>query len=286
MSDYAETVLQQRFSTIDGVAQVLFWGQQRYAVRIQVNPDKLVTRNLSLQEVEAAIKAGNSNLPTGSLSGRNTEMSINTTGALDNASGYNNLVVAKRNGCLRPSQGHRPGDRRCRRDQVVDMVRQRPGHAHGGLSPAGLEHSQDRRRDQSRCCPRSAPSLPAAVDLQIMYDRSNSIRESIEEVEFTLMLAAALVVMVIFLFLRNLRATLIASIALPISVIGTFSVMYALGFSLNNLSLMALTLSVGFVVDDAIVMLENIMRHREKGDAGDAGGARSARAKSASPSFR
>ncbi len=264
LSDYAETVLQQRFSTIDGVAQVLFWGQQRYAVRIQVDPNALVTRKLSLQEVENAVIAGNSNLPTGSLSGLNKESSINTTGALSNAAGYNNVIIAYRNGA--PVRVKDIG-------RAIDDVEENKsstwfGNDQGMLMAVYRQPGSNTVKivdEIKKLLPQIRLQLPAAIDIEVMYDRSASIRASINDVQFTLTLAAALVVLVIFLFLRNLRATAIASIALPISVIGTFSAMYILGFSLNNLSLMALTLSVGFVVDDAIVMLENIMRHREKG---------------------
>ncbi|MDA1090214.1 MAG: efflux RND transporter permease subunit [Proteobacteria bacterium] len=264
INNYAETVLQQEVSTIDGVAQVQFWGRQRYAVRIQVNPGALAMRNLSLLEVERAVKAGNSNLPTGTISGASQESSIKTTAALQNAAAYNRLVVAYNNGA--PVRIQDIG-------RAIDDVDVRESSSYFG-NERGMVMAVYRQPGSNtveivdkikEALPRLRLQIPAAINLEVMYDRSQGIRNSIAEVEFTLVLAACLVILVIFLFLRNLTATLIASVALPISVVGTFSAMYVFGFSLNNLSLMALTLSVGFVVDDAIVMLENIVRHREKG---------------------
>ncbi|MCP5373468.1 MAG: efflux RND transporter permease subunit [Hyphomicrobiales bacterium] len=264
LNDYAETVLQQQVSTIDGVAQVQFWGRQRYAVRIQVDPGALVTRNLSLPQVEQAVQAGNTNLPTGTIAGASQEASIKTTGSLERAAGYNDLVVAYRNGApVRIKDIGRAID---------DVDNQKSstffGNEQGMLMAVYRQPGSNTVRivdEISKALPKLREQIPAAINIEVMYDRSVGIRSSINDVQFTLVLAAGLVVMVIFVFLRNLMATVISSIALPISVIGTFSAMYAMGFSLNNLSLMALTLSVGFVVDDAIVMLENIVRHREKG---------------------
>lgn len=264
LNDYAETVLQQRMSTVDGVAQIQFWGAQKYAVRIQVDPAKLVTKGVGLEDVERAVRAANSNQPTGSLSGPDKEISIKTSAKLQTAAAYNDIVVANRNGA------------RVRiRDigQAVDGVEQDKvstwfGNDQGMLMAIYRQPGSNTVNIVNQInaiLPQLRLQLPAAITLEVMYDRSKGIRASIEEVEFTLLLAAMLVILVIFLFLRSLRATFIASIALPISVVGTFAAMYALGFSLNNLSLMALTLAVGFVVDDAIVMLENIVRYREKG---------------------
>ena len=267
INNYAETVLQQEVSTIDGVAQVQFWGRQRYAVRIQVDPGALAMRRLSLLEVERAVRAGNSNLPTGTISGVDQAASIKTTAALYGAAAYNDLVVAYRNGA--PVRIQDIG-------RAIDDVDQRESSSFFG-NEQGMMMAVYRQPGSNtvkivdeikKALPRLRQQIPAAIELDVMYDRSLGIRQSIADVEFTLILASCLVVLVIFLFLRNLVATMIASIALPISVVGTFSVMYVLGFSLNNLSLMALTLCVGFVVDDAIVMLENIIRHREKGLSG------------------
>ncbi|MGE3628024.1 MAG: efflux RND transporter permease subunit, partial [Hyphomicrobiales bacterium] len=264
VDDYAETLISQRLSTINGVAQVLIWGQQKYAVRIQVDPSALATRGIGLDEVERAVRAANTNQPTGSFSGPHQATAIKTTGQLRNAEGFNSLIVAYRNGApVRLSEVGRAID-----NVEFNKVSTWYGERQGLLLAVYRQPGSNTVRiveDIEKLLPSLRQQLPASIDLEVMYDRAHSIKESVIDVQFTLVLAAALVVLVIFLFLRNLAATIIASIALPISVIGTFAVMYALDFSLNNLSLMALTLSVGFVVDDAIVMLENIMRHREKG---------------------
>ena len=264
VDDYAETLISQRLSTINGVAQVLIWGQQKYAVRIQVDPGALATRGIGLDEVEAAVRAANTNQPTGSFSGPHQTTAIKTTGQLRNAAGFNSLIVAYRNGApVRLSEIGKAIDN-VEFNKVSTWYGDRQGVLLAVYRQPG-SNTVEIVEEIEKLLPTLRQQLPASLDLEVMYDRSHSIKESVADVQFTLALAAALVVLVIFLFLRNMSATVIASIALPISVIGTFSVMYALGFSLNNLSLMALTLSVGFVVDDAIVMLENIMRHREKG---------------------
>ncbi len=264
LNDFAETVLQQRMSTIPGVAQVQFWGQQKYAVRVQIDPRLLVTKNVSLDDVETAISAGNSNLPTGSLSGPDKETTIKTTANLSGSSAYNNLIVSYQHGA--PVRVRDIG-------RAIDSVEQDKvstwfGNEQGMLMAVYRQPGSNTVEivdEIKNILPQIRMQIPAAITLEVMYDRSKGIRASIHDVEFTLALAAALVVLVIFLFLRSLTATMIASVALPISIIGTFAVMYPLGFSLNNLSLMALTLAVGFVVDDAIVMLENIVRYREMG---------------------
>ncbi len=264
LSDYAETVLQQRVSTISGVAQVQFWGQQRYAVRVQIDPGKLVTRNIGLDDVEKAVKAGNTNLPTGSISGAHKETSIKTSGSLNGAAGYNDVIVTYRNAApVRIKDLGRAIDG-VEQDKVSTWFGNEQGMLMAVYRQPGSNTVQI-VNEINKVLPQLRLQIPAAINLEVMYDRSQGIRASIGEVQFTLVLAACLVVLVIFLFLRNVMATMIASVALPISVVGTFAAMYVLGFSLNNLSLMALTLSVGFVVDDAIVMLENIVRHREKG---------------------
>ncbi|HEX9701664.1 MAG TPA: efflux RND transporter permease subunit, partial [Rhodospirillales bacterium] len=266
VDEYAETMIAQRISTINGVAQVQIWGQQKYAVRVQANPDALATRGIGMDELANAVRAGNSYLPTGALSGPQRMLSVQTTGRLNRAADYNQLIVAYRNGA--PVRLNEVG-------RAVDSVEFNKVASYFD-NVQGIMLSVYRQPGSNtiqvvdainELLPKIRQQLPASVKLEVMYDRAASIRASIADVQFTLVLAAGLVVMVIFLFLRNLAATLIASIALPISVIGTFAGMYAFGFSLNNLSLMALTLSVGFVVDDAIVMLENIMRHRERGES-------------------
>jgi HAE1 family hydrophobic/amphiphilic exporter-1 len=241
-----------------------FWGQQKYAVRVQIDPRRLVTRNIGFDDLEKAIKGGNTNLPTGSLSGPSKEVTIKTTGNLASAQGYNDIVIAWRNGA--PVRIKDVG-------QAIDGVEQDKvstwfGNEQGMMVAVFRQPGSNTVETVdaiNRVLPQLRQQLPASITLEVMYDRSRTIRESIDEVQHHLLLAASLVVMVIFLFLRNLTATFIASIALPISIVGTFAAMYALGFSLNNLSLMALTLAVGFVVDDAIVVLENIVRHRENG---------------------
>jgi HAE1 family hydrophobic/amphiphilic exporter-1 len=264
VDEYAETMLAQRISTIDGVAQVQIWGQQKYAVRVQVNPDALATRGIGLDEVANSVRAGNSYLPTGALSGPQRALSVQTTGRLNRAADYNRLIIAYRNGApVRLNEVGRAID-----DVEFNKVATYFDGVQGIMLAVYRQPGSNTIKGVdaiNELLPKVRQQLPVSINLVPMYDRAASIRASIADVQFTLVLAAGLVVMVIFLFLRNLAATVIASIALPISVIGTFAGMYMAGFSLNNLSLMALTLSVGFVVDDAIVMLENIVRHREKG---------------------
>jgi HAE1 family hydrophobic/amphiphilic exporter-1 len=265
VDEYAETLIAQRLSMISGVAQVQIWGQQKYAVRVRVDPDALAARGIGIEDVATAVRSGNPNQPTGSLSGPHQSRTLKTTGKLSTAEGYNNQIVAYRNGA--PVRLREVG-------RAVNSVENDKSATYFG-DTQGIMLAVYRQPGSNTIhiveqikalLPAIRTQLPESVELEVMYDRAKSIEASIEDMQFTLTLAAALVIMVIFLFLRNLAATLIASLALPISVIGTFSLMHFLGFSLNNLSLMALTLAVGFVVDDAIVMLENIVRHREKGE--------------------
>jgi len=269
VNEFAETQLAQRISTIPGVAQVQVFGAQKYAVRIQADPNQLAARGIGIDELQAAIKSANVNQPTGTLDGPKQSLAVKTDGQLETAAAYRPLVVAWRNGApVRLEEvataidgiednkranwlWNREGSKR----SIILAIQRQPGantiqtvEAIKAILPAFQE------------------KLPASVTLEVMYDRSLSIRESVHDVQFTLVLAGCLVVLVILLFLRNLSATLIPAVALPISVIGTFAAMHALGYSLDNLSLLALTLAVGFVVDDAIVMLENIMRHVERGE--------------------
>lgn len=264
VNEFAETMLAQQLSTIGGVAQVQIWGQQKFAVRAQVDPDALATRGIAIGEVEQAIRGGNSYQPTGTLNGPDRAIAVKTTGQMSNAAAYNKLIVAYRNGApVRLSEIGKAIDG-VEATRVATYFGDRQGIMLAVYRQPGSNTVQIVKQIND-ILPVFRQQLPESVNLEVMYDRAQSIEESILDVEFTLMLAAALVVLVIFLFLRNLAATVIASVALPISVIGTFSVMYVMGFSLNNLSLLALTLSVGFVVDDAIVMLENIIRHKERG---------------------
>ncbi|MAN79193.1 MAG: acriflavine resistance protein B, partial [Magnetovibrio sp.] len=264
VNEFAETMLAQQLSTINGVAQVQIWGQQKFAVRAQVDPDALATRGIAIGEVEQAIRGGNSYQPTGTLNGPDRAIAVKTTGQMSNAAAYNKLIVAYRNGApVRLSEIGTAIDG-VEATRVATYFGERQGIMLAVYRQPGSNTVQIVKQIND-ILPVFRQQLPESVNLEVMYDRAQSIEEAILDVEFTLMLASALVVLVIFLFLRNLAATVIASIALPISVIGTFSIMYVMGFSLNNLSLLALTLSVGFVVDDAIVMLENIIRHKEKG---------------------
>ncbi len=262
--EYGDTYLAQRISMISGVAQVLIFGPQKYAVRVQVDPQALASRGLGLDEVAQAVQGANVNLPSGTLQGAHQAFNIQPTGQLLDAASYRQAIVAYRGG--NPVYLHEVGrvidgveqDKvaawyRETRSLVLAIQRQ-PGTNTIEVVDA-IKNVMSSLQDQ----------LPASLNINVLYDRSATIRESVEDVKFTLALAVALVVMVVFLFLRNISATLITSLALPCSIMGTFAAMKQLGFSLDNLSLMALTLSVGFVVDDAIVMLENIVRHMEQG---------------------
>ncbi len=261
---YAETILAQRLSMVSGVAQVNVYGSQQYAVRVQVDPDALSSRNIGLDEVLNTVNAGNVNLPVGTIDGAHQSMTIQANGQLMSAKAYMNQIALWRNGApilykdlgqvLDSVQNNKVAGWYNGHRAIVLAIQRQPGSNTIAVVDA-----------IKAVLPGFQAHLPASVDLNILYDRSESIRASVNDVQFTLLLAAGLVVMVIFLFLRNLSATIIPSLALPISVIGTFAVMYQLGYSLDNLSLLALTLSVGFVVDDAIVMLENIVRHMEAG---------------------
>ncbi|MDR2452847.1 MAG: efflux RND transporter permease subunit [Candidatus Accumulibacter sp.] len=266
VSEYAETQLAQRLSTVTGVAQVIVWGSQKYAVRVQADPDQLASRGMGIDELRQAISESNVNQPLGQFSGQHQMFSIRDNGQLNRAVDYRPLIVAWRNGApVRLEEVARPIDsvenarvaawNVNKRSIGLSILRQ-PG-ANTVETVAAIK----------RVLPGFQATLPASITMTTLYDRSASIAESIEDVQFTLLLSGFLVILVILLFLRNLSATLIPALALPISVIGTFAVMHALDFSLDNLSLLALTLAVGFVVDDAIVMLENIVRHIEQGEA-------------------
>ena len=268
LDEYGETNLAQRISTIPGVAQVMVYGAQKYAVRVQVDPRELSSRGIAIADVQNAIANGNVNLPTGALYGQNKAFTVQAAGQLTTAADYGPLIVAYRNGA--PVRLQQLGkafdsvendkvaawfvDKDGARRSVVLAVQRQPGTNTVAVAKAIRDH-----------LPEYQKTIPASVQLKVLFDRSDSIRASVDDVQFTLLLTLALVVLVIFLFLRNVSATVIPSLALPLSIVGTFSVMYLMGYSLDNLSLMAVTLSVGFVVDDAIVMLENIVRHMEMG---------------------
>jgi len=264
LDEFAENTLAQRISTVNGVAQVNVYGSQKYAVRIDLDPEALSGRNLGIDTVANAVGSGNVNLPTGTLYGPNRVYNVMVDGQLKDAAAFGELIVSYQNGApIRLKDIAR----------VYDGVQNDKG---GALlnGEAGVVLAIQKQpgtntitvvEDIKKMLPAFEKTLPAGADLQVIYDRSQSIRESVADVKFSLILALVLVVLVIFNFLRNVSATVIPSLALPMSIVGTFAVMYALGFSIDNLSLMALTLSVGFVVDDAIVMLENISRHMEMG---------------------
>ena len=269
LNEYAQTFISQRISQVSGVAQVDVWGAAKYAVRVQVDPDKLAAQRIGLNEVDQALQTWNVNMPTGTLYGQHTAFTLRATGQIFDAAAFRKVVVAWRNGTpVRLEQVanvidgveddknanmsyEKSGSRRA----ITLMVKKQPG--------ANTIQTNDEIR---RILPAIQAQLPPAVQLKVRSDRSKTIRESFHDIKLTMFITMGLVILVIFLFLRNTSATLIPAMALPFSIVGTFAVMYLLNYSLDNLSLMALILSVGFVVDDAIVMLENIVRHMERGE--------------------
>jgi len=262
LDEVGESTISQRLSTITGVAAVQVFGSQKYAVRIQLDPTALAYRKLSLDAVATAINAQNSNRPTGVLQGQATSYTVQTNGQLASANEFRNLIVAYRNGAGVPlgSLGRVFDD--VQNNQTASWF---DGHRAIVLAvqrQPGTNTVEVAQRVRATVDSMSA-QIPGDVKLNLLFDRSQSIQRSVHDVKFTLILTLVLVVLVIFVFLRNLWATIIPSLALPMSIVGTFAVMYLLGYSLDNLSLMALTLAVGFVVDDAVVMLENIFRHLE-----------------------
>jgi HAE1 family hydrophobic/amphiphilic exporter-1 len=265
VDDYAENLLAQRISMVNGVAQVGLFGPQQFAVRVQVDPNKLAAYNLGIDQVEQAVAAANVNQPLGTLYGTHQAFTIQANGQLKNAAAFRPLIVAYRNG--NPVRLQEVAN-------VIDSV-QNNKVAAWFKGTRGIVLTVQRQPgvntvavvdEIKKQLPKLRAAIPAAVNIDVLFDRSETIRKSVADVESTLMLTVALVVMVIFVFLRNISATVIPSLALPMSILGTFAVMQLAGYSLDNLSLMALTLSVGFVVDDAIVMLENIVRHMENGE--------------------
>ncbi len=264
VDEYAETMIAQRISMVSGVAQVNVFGAMKYAVRAQVDPVILAARGIAIDDVAQAISQHNVNMPSGTLSGPRQAYTVQANGQLTDADGYRELIVTYRNGApLRLAE----------LGQVIDSVENNKSAAWFNDARSITLAIQRQPGTNTvevvdsvkNLLPTFRNLLPPSVKMDILIDRSESIRDSVNEVKFTLMLTVALVVLVIFLFLRNISATLIPSLALPMSIIGTFAAMALLGYSLDNLSLMALTLSVAFVVDDAIVMLENIVRHMEMG---------------------
>ncbi len=268
LDEYAETMMGQRISMVSGVAQVLVFGSQKYAVRLQLNPDALASLGVGLDQVGQAVVNGNVNLPTGTLYGPKWAYTIQSNGQLFNAAAYRDLIVAYRNGTpVRLKDVGRSLDS-VQDDKVAAWFYTKEGPARSVILAIQRQPGTNTVQvasDVKALLPIFRDQLPASAHFQVLYDRSVSIRESVGDVETTLVIAIILVILVIFFFLRNLTATTIPSLALPFSIVGTFAVMSVMGFSLNNLTLMALTLSIGFLVDDAIVMLENIFRHQELG---------------------
>ncbi len=265
VDDYAQTVISQRISMVSGVAQVQVYGSQKYAVRVQLNPRAMASRGIGIDEVAGSVANANVNLPTGILYGSNQAFTVQASGQLLDAQAYRPVIVAYRGGS--PVRLQEIGN-------VIDSVENDKVASWFKDTRAIILAIQRQPGTNTvevvdsikKLIPSFRQQIPASVNLDILFDRSQSIRDSVDDVQFTLLLTVCLVVLVIFLFLRNLSATVIPSLALPMSVVGTFAVMYVMDFSMDNMSLMALTLSVGFVVDDAIVMLENIIRHMEMGE--------------------
>ncbi len=269
LNRFGNDLVAQRIATIPGVAQVQVFGAQKYAARIELDPQALAARGIGLDEAANAIRAANSNLPTGVVQGQARAFTVEATGGLDRAKDFRDVTLAFRNGAL-----IRVADVGVARDGV-ENERTAAWYWERGVEQRAIVLAVQRQpgtntvevaRQVRSLLPVVQQQLPAAARLAILYDRSESIQASVQDVKSTLVLTLALVVLVIFLFLRNLPATVIPSLALPVSLVGTFALMQVLGYSLDNLSLMALTLAVGFVVDDAIVMLENIVRHVERGE--------------------
>ncbi len=264
LNDFAETRVADRLSRISGVAQVNVFGSRRYAVRLQVNPLALTARGLSMAQLRSSVAEANSYQPAGTLSGSERNYTIDADGQLRTAEAYNQIILKSADGApVRFSDVGRAEDSIQNdkqtanfngRTAIVLAITRQPG-----------SNTVDIVKEVRSLLPEISATGPGDTRLDVIYDRSEFIAESIHEVKFTLGLSIVLVILVIFLFLRDPRATFISALALPASLLGTFAVMYLLGFSLNNLTLMALTLSVGFVVDDAIVVLENIARYKEQG---------------------
>ena len=265
VDEYAENLFAQRISMVEGVAQVNLFGPQQFAVHVQVDPNKLAAYGLGIDTVAAAVAAGNVNQPLGTLFGQHQAFTIQANGQLRNAAAFRPLIVAYRNGNPVRLQEVANVIDSVQNDKVAAWFKGTRGvvmavQRQPGVNTVAVVDAIKKQLPVLRA------QIPAAINIDMLFDRSQGIRNSVSDVEKTLMLTVGLVVMVIFVFLRNISATVIPSLALPLSIVGTFAAMKIAGFSLDNLSLMALTLSVGFVVDDAIVMLENIVRHMENGE--------------------
>jgi HAE1 family hydrophobic/amphiphilic exporter-1 len=270
IDDYAETLVAQRISTISGVAQVLVSGAQKYAVHVQVDPNKLAARQIGINEVAQSVQNWNVNIPTGTLFGLHQSYNVLSSGQLMNAASYRPMTVAWRNG--RPVRLEEIADviDSVEDDKTASWLYINPDEGVRAINLMVFRQPGSNTIEVIDAIKRLLPvfnaQLPPAVRLNLRGDRSQTIRDSFRDIQFTMGVTLSLVIMVIFLFLRNASATMIPAMALPLSIVGTFSAMYVLKYSLDNLSMMALVLSVGFVVDDAIVMLENIVRHLERGE--------------------
>ena len=264
VDDYAEITLAQQISQLPGIAQVFVYGAQKYAVRVQVDPVAAAARNISLEDIRTVVSKSNSNTPVGTITGDKQNVTLIASGAMFRAADYRSVVVAYRNGApVKLSEVAR----------VIDSV-ENDQIAGAYNNERAIVLAIQRQPDANTVSvvdsvkarlPAYRAQIPAAIRMEVLNDRSISIRDSVDDVQITLMIAIGLVILVIFLFLRSVSATVIPALAVPISLIATCGAMYAFGFSINNMTLLALTLSVGFVVDDAIVMLENIVRHIEGG---------------------
>jgi hydrophobic/amphiphilic exporter-1 (mainly G- bacteria), HAE1 family len=264
VDEYAEVMIAQRISTLPGVAQVQVYGGQKFAVRVQADPEALAAMGIGIDDIRTAVAAANSNTPVGNLNGPAQNVTLQASGSLSKAAQYKPIIVAYRNGApIRLGDVAKVIDS-VQNDQVASWFN---GKRNVMLA---VQRQPDANTVQvvdavKALIPVFQAAIPPALELKVVNDRSISIRQSVDDVQFTLILTVVLVVLVIFVFLRNVTATIIPALALPVSLIGTFAGMYVMGYSIDNLSLLAITLSVGFVVDDAIVMLENIVRHIEDG---------------------
>ncbi|MGB8548083.1 MAG: efflux RND transporter permease subunit [Xanthobacteraceae bacterium] len=264
VDDYGEITLAQQISQLPGIAQVLVYGAQKFAVRVQVDPIAAAQRNISLDDIRNVVSKTNSSTPVGTISGPQKDVTLSASGAMTKAEDYKRVVVAARNGTL------------VHLDEIARVVDSVENNKIASLfnGERAIVLAIQRQPDANTVAvvdsirsrlPSYRTQIPAAIKMEVLNDRSISIRAAVDDVQITLLIAIGLVIMVIFLFLRSIPATIIPALAVPVSLIGTCAAMYAFNFSINNMTLLALTLSVGFVVDDAIVMLENIVRHMEGG---------------------
>jgi len=262
--EYADTVLAQSISQIQGVAQVLVYGAQKFAVRVQVDPEKAAARGLSLDDIRQAVSKVNSSVPVGTLAGPQQNITLQAPAQLEKADEYANVVVSWRNGVpvklnevatvIDSVENNKVASWFNGERSVVLAIQRQPD----ANTVAVVDLIKER-------LPALRAAIPASIEVEMLMDRSISVRQAVSDVQGHMFIALILVLLVIFMFLRKLTATIIPGLAVPISIVGTFAVMYALGYSINNMTLLALTLCIGFVVDDAIVMLENIVRHIEGG---------------------